>query len=80
MGIKKAILIRLNQLCTERNLKLNALANLSGITSSTIYSIFDKNRKDMGVIVLKKLCDGLGISIIEFFDDDVFKNLDQEIK
>lgn len=80
MGIKKAILIRLNQLCAERNLKLNALATMSGITPSTVYSIFNKNRKDIGIIVLKKLCDGLDISVIDFFDDDIFKNLEQEIK
>lgn len=80
MGIKGAILIRLSQLCGERNLKINALANIAGITSSTLYSIFDKSRKDVGVIVLKKICDGLEITITDFFDDDIFRNLEQEIK
>ena len=80
MGIKKAVLLRIKKLCKERNLKLNALANLSGVTPSTVYSMFDEDRYDIGIVSLKKLCDGLEIDIIEFFNDDLFKNMEQEIK
>ena len=80
MNIKTAVVKRLKKICKARKIKLNALANLSGVTPSTVYSIFDDERKDMGVVVLKKLCDGLDMTITEFFDDDIFRNLEQEIK
>ncbi len=80
MGIKNAAVIRIKNICNERNLAINALANLSGITPSTLYSIIDSERKDIGIVVIKKLCDGLGMTLKEFFDDAVFFNLDQEVK
>jgi len=80
MGIKNAAVIRITNICNERNLAINALANLSGITPSTLYSIIDSERKDIGIVVIKKLCDGLGMTLKEFFDDAVFFNLDQEVK
>lgn len=79
MGIKQAIVNKLKKLCKERGITINTLANISGVTPSTVYSIMDNSRKDIGVVVLKKLCDGLGITITEFFDDKLFKNLEQEI-
>ena len=42
--------------------------------------LLDEHRKDIGVIVLKKICDGLDISIADFFDSNIFRNLEQEIK
>lgn len=80
MGIKNAAVIRIKDICNERNLAINALANLSGITPSTLYSIIDPERKDIGIVVIKKLCDGLGMTLKEFFDDEVFFKLDQEVK
>ena len=80
MGIKRAIVLRIERLCKDRKIKLNALANISGVTPSTVYSMFDNERNDVGVTTLKKICDGLEISITDFFDDDIFKNLEQEIK
>lgn len=80
MGIKNAVVKRLEALCCERNIRYNTLATLSGVTPSTVYSMLDKNRRDIGILVLKKLCDGLEISITEFFDDELFKNLEQEIE
>lgn len=80
MDIKKAVVLRIDKLCYEREIKLNKLANMSGVTPSTVYSIFDDNRNDIGIVALKKLCDGLEITITEFFNDDIFKNLEQEIK
>lgn len=80
MGVKLAVLNRFRQLCKERNLKLNELANISGVTSSTVYSMFDDNRKGISIVTIKKLCDGLNITLAEFFDTDEFNNLEQEIK
>lgn len=80
MLIKDAVVLRLQILCKERNIKYNELATRSGVTPSTVYSLMDINRRDLSIITLKKLCDGLDMTITEFFDDDIFKSLEQEIK
>ena len=80
MGIKNAVVERIKKLCKQKNIRFNELATRSGVTPSTVYSMLDERRLDVGVVVLKKLCDGLDITITEFFDDDIFKNLEQEIK
>lgn len=80
MGIKTAVVMRLNNICNERNIKLNSLATISGVTPSTVYSLMDNSRKDVSVITLKKLCDGLDMSFVDFFDDEIFHTLEQELK
>lgn len=80
MGIKNAVVMRIKELCKEKGIKFNTLATESGVTPSTVYSLLDESRKDVGIIVLKKLCDGMGISITDFFDSDIFRNLEQEIR
>ena len=79
MGIKNAVVSRFRQLCESKNIKLNELAVRSGVTPSTVYSMFDESRKDVSIITIKKLCDGLDISISDFFDSEIFRSLDQEI-
>ncbi len=80
MGIKNAVVMRIKELCKEKGIKFNTLATESGVTPSTVYSLLDESRKDVGILVLKKLCDGMGISITDFFDSDIFRNLEQEIR
>lgn len=80
MGIKDAIVLRIKQICKQKGIKYNTLATNSGVTPSTVYSLLDEKRRDIGVVVLKELCDGLDISISDFFDTDIFRNLEQEIK
>lgn len=63
----------------EWGIKFNELATSSGVTPSTVYSMMDSRRKDVSVVTVKKLCDGLDISIPEFFNTPVFENLEQEI-
>ena len=79
MSMKEAIVKRFQQLCQERNIKYNELANLSGVTPSTVYSMMDERRKDVSAITVKKLCDGLGISVSQFYNDPIFESLEQEI-
>lgn len=79
MQIKEAVVSRFQDLCRERGLKYNELATLSGVTPSTVYSMMDPRRKDVSVVTIKKLCDGLSISIPEFFNSPGFENLEQEI-
>ncbi len=79
MSMKEAIVKRFQQLCQERNIKYNELATLSGVTPSTVYSMMDERRKDVSAITVKKLCDGLGISVSQFYNDPIFESLEQEI-
>lgn len=79
MTIKDAVVERFRFLCSERNITINELANISGITPSTVYSLFDNRRRDVSIITIKKLCDGLDITITQFFDSDIFSSLNQEI-
>ena len=80
MRIKEAIVKRFQQLCQERGIKYNELATLSGVTPSTVYSMMDSRREDVSAVTVKKLCDGLEISIPDFFSDPLFDYLEQEIQ
>lgn len=80
MQIKEAIVKRIKNICLVRGMKYNELATRSGVTPSTIYSMLDPSRRDLSVITVKKLCDGLDMTITEFFDDDIFRTLEQEIQ
>ena len=80
MNIKTAIVARIHELCKNKNLRPNELAVRSDVTPSTVYSMLDPRRKDLSVTTFKKICDGLDLSLVEFFDADVFKDLEQEIK
>lgn len=80
MGVKKAVVDRFQQICRERNIRANELATLAGVTPSTVYSMFDEERHDVSIITIKKLCDGLDITLSEFFDMEAFRKLEQEIK
>ena len=72
MDIKDAIVKRFNELCTERNMRINELANISGVTPSTAYSMMDKSRRDISIRTIKKFCDGLEITLGEFFSTKDF--------
>lgn len=80
MKMKEAIVKRFQQLCRERSIKYNELATMSGVTPSTVYSMMDMRRKDVSVITVQKLCDGLDISISDFYNDPIFEQLEQEIQ
>lgn len=79
MKIKDAVVKRFQTLCIERNIRYNELANLAGITPSTVYSMMDQKRRDLSIITIKKLCDGLDISLTEFFSDSIFEDTEQEL-
>jgi transcriptional regulator with XRE-family HTH domain len=80
MNTKNAVAERIIQLCNQKNIAINALANISGVSPSTVYSILNEKSQNPGVVSIKKICDGLEISVREFFDCDLFENLEQEIK
>ena len=80
MTIGEACIVRIHKLCDERNITVNKLAIISGVTQSTLNNIVSGRNKSATISTLKKLCDGLEISIIDFFDCDTFRELEQEIK
>ena len=80
MSVKDAVVKRFQAICLERNIKLNELANISGVTPSTAYSMMDEKRRDISITTIKKFCDGLDISLGEFFSSPEFDSLEQEIR
>lgn len=80
MMIGEACRIRIQNLCNERNITINKLATLSGVTQSTLNNIMGGRNNSATISTLKKLCDGLEISVIDFFQDALFEDLEQELK
>lgn len=80
MSVKDLVAERFVGLCRERGIRLNELAVLSGVTPSTVYSMADRRRRDVSVVTVKKLCDGLDITLGEFFSTPEFDALEQEIQ
>lgn len=80
MTIGEAIRIRILELCTQNNISLNKLANMSGITQSTLNNIISGRNNSTTVATIQKICDGLNISVVYFFNSDIFEDLEQEIK
>lgn len=80
MNTKEAVARRIIELCDEKKIAINALARMSGVSPSTVYSMLNEKSQNPGVVSIKKLCDGMDITIREFFDSDLFNELEQEIK
>lgn len=80
MNAKEAVGKRIIELCVQRNMAINSLANSAGISPSTIYSMLNEKSQNPGVVTLQKICDGLEITLREFFNSDIFDHIEQEIK
>ncbi|MBO5213457.1 MAG: helix-turn-helix transcriptional regulator [Clostridia bacterium] len=80
MNIGEAVRMRILKLCQERNITVNKLSTLCGITQSTLSNIVGGRNNSTTVSTVKKICDGLEISIPEFFSDPLFSDLEQEVK
>ena len=80
MNTKQAVADRIIELCRERGLAINGIANLSGVPPMTVYSMLNAKSKNPGIVNIKKLCDGFEITLSEFFSTPDFDALEQEIK
>ena len=80
MYVKDAVVKRIRDLCAERGIRPNELANLAAVTASTVYSLLDERRRDVSIVTIKKLCDGLEISLGTFFNTEDFDLLEPEIR
>ncbi|MBE6904161.1 MAG: helix-turn-helix transcriptional regulator [Ruminococcaceae bacterium] len=76
----KAVKNRILQLCAENDLTINALATISGLPPSSIKNIFYGKSKNPKIATIKIICDGLNMSLKDFFDSDEFDRLEQEIR
>ena len=79
MGIAEMVRARLISLCRERDITVNRMCELSAVPQSTVNNFLNGKTHNLGIITLKKLTDGLNLSITEFFDTEAFRALDQEI-
>lgn len=80
MGVKDAVAARFEAICRERRITTNELASLAGVTPSSVYSMLDPTRRNVSIVLIKKLCDGLEMPLNEFFTATQFEELEQEIK
>ena len=80
MTVKDVVAERFRQICKDRNIKPNELANRAGITPSSVYSMLDPKRREVSVNLVKKLCDGMDMTLGEFFSTPEFDDLEQEIR
>lgn len=80
MNAKQAVSERIIVLCKENNIAINTLANISGMPPSTIYSMLNYKSQNPGIVSIKKICDGLDITLRQFFDSPLFDSLEQEIE
>ncbi|MBR2930550.1 MAG: helix-turn-helix transcriptional regulator [Clostridia bacterium] len=79
MTVGEACRLRIRALCEERGITPNKLSIISGVTQSTLNNILSGRNNSTTVSTIKKLCDGLEISLVEFFDCALFAELEQEI-
>lgn len=80
MNITDAVRMRFEDLCNQKGINFCKLAGISGVPYTTVKSVMYGQSRNPGVATIKKLCDGLEISITEFFDTEYFRTLEQEIK
>ena len=80
MTLKDTVAFRIKQLCEEKKMTVSSLAYSCGMDRSTIYSILGEKSQKPEIATIKKICDGFGITLGEFFSTPEFDSLEQEIK
>ena len=80
MKTREAVAQRIEELCTENNITINGLATKAAVPPSTVKNIIYGVSRNPGIVTIKMLCDGLDISIQDFFDSPLFADLEQEIE
>lgn len=80
MNVNEAVRLRILELCEQNHISVNMLCTRSGITQSTINNIVNCRNRSTTISTIKKLCDGLDMTVEDFFHSDLFQDLEQEIK
>lgn len=78
MKLSKAMAEKINKILIEKDITINKLASISCLTQSTVDSLVNGKSKNPKILTIVRICDGLGITLTEFFDDELFKNIDRE--
>ena len=80
MNVGQAVRERIAELCEEKHITINKLANISGITQSTLNNIMSGRNNSTTISTIQKICDGLEITVTDFFDSPLFLGIELEIK
>ena len=80
MNTREAVAQRIRDLCKSNGITPNGLSNLAGVPQATVKSILNGESQNPGIVTIKKLCDGLNITLEYFFSDELFNSLEQEIQ
>ena len=80
MNVGQAVRERIAELCEEKHITINKLANISLITQSTLNNIMSGRNNSTTISTIQKICDGLEITVTDFFDSPLFLGIEQEIK
>jgi len=80
LNIGCAVRLRIIELCNKNNITINKLSTICGITQSTLNNIINGRNNSTTISTIKKICDGLNITIVDFFNSSIFEKLEQEIK
>ena len=78
MKIQEAISNKINKIIIDRDITINKLSSISCLTQSTVESLVNGKSKNPKLLTIVRICDGLGITLKDFFDDDLFINVDRE--
>ena len=79
MLVAKAVASRVVDLCEDRNISINKLAVMSGLTQSTLQSIISGKSKNPKLLTIVRICESLEINLEKFFSDEIFENLDSQL-
>ncbi len=80
MNTREAVAQRIRELCKDKGLTPNGLSNIAGVPQATVKSILNGESQNPGIVTIKKLCDGLNITLEFFFSTETFNSLEQEIQ
>lgn len=80
MNTRSAVRNRILQLCGERELSINKLATICALPPSSVKNILYGKSQNPKLLTIKMICDGLEITLAEFFDTEEFNHLEQEIR
>ncbi len=78
MDLQQAVKIRILKLCEQRNITINKLCTLSGIAQSTVSGLMSGTSQNPKLLTIVRLCYGLNMPLSEFFDDEIFANIDDD--
>lgn len=78
MKLSIAVSQKIVNICNEKDISINKLASICNLTQSTVQSLADGKSKNPKLLTIVRICEGLDISLKEFFSDSLFENIERE--